>query len=498
MVRGILKFRFAHVAWVLAGLAVALPGQALATVWTVGPHGRQFAQLSELFRSENLAPGDVVSVDGGATYAGGIVVGDDDGGEPGMPVLIRWNGSGGSRPLLAGGGHTIKLEQSNHVVLQGLEISGGTRSCLFSEADDVIVRDVVIHDCPAHGILGADRNSGSFTLEDSELYRIGSGTTKHAIYMQSDEVAYPNAVFTMRHNYVHDGTGGVLVRVRHQRSRIYYNWIEASKYGELELIGPDCETQADSWNADRWREDADVVGNVIVHTNPRWKNAIRAGGDLNGRSQGRVRLVNNTIVFTNAGPANAVMVQLGLGSLEMHNNVVYQAEQGSAPAIVRENPAKEVDTPFCGPPSREPWTAGRKVAGSHNWVQSGATLVPPEWTQTIRGDNPGFADVASLQLWPRADSPLVDAGNDAPAAPVDFPYPTPLALPEFEPPLRTKTAFGTHRDRRIVGTHVDIGAFELAPRREVDVSAPTSMPMPGITSDIVRWLDDLLRRWLNG
>src|SRR3546814_13147378 len=87
-----------------------------------------------------------------------------------------------------------------------------------------------------------------------------------------------------------------------------------------------------------------------------WRNAVRIGGDLNGRSQGRVRMVNNTVLFTNSGQANAVMVQLGAGSLAMHNNVIYQAPAGSSPAIVRENPASNVSTPYCGPQIREPWT----------------------------------------------------------------------------------------------------------------------------------------------
>src|SRR5690606_17755205 len=48
-----------------------------------------------------------------------------------------------------------------------------------------------------------------------------------------------------------------------------------------------------------------------------------------------------------APAANAVMVQLGAESLEMHNNVVYQLPAGSTPAIVRENPPGEVATPYC-------------------------------------------------------------------------------------------------------------------------------------------------------
>ncbi len=441
-------------------VAVAMPMAASAATYTVGPSGRQYTQLSQLFNSRDLAPGDIVSVDGNATYNGDIVVGQDDGGAPGNPVIIRWNrASGSTRPVLQGGTHTIKFERANHVVFEGFEVRGGSRTCVFSEADDITVRDSVIHDCPSHGILGADNNSGSFTLEYSELYNTGAGTSRHTIYMQSDEVAYPNALFVMRYNYVHDGTGGVLVRVRHQRSQIYYNWIENSVYGEMELIGPDCETQTAGWTADLKREDADVVGNVIVHRNS-WRNAIRAGGDLNGRSQGRVRLVNNTIVFDRGGAANAVMVQLGLGSLEMHNNVVYQTASGSAPAIVRENPASDVDTPFCGPMGKDPWTSGRKVAGSNNWVQSGAALVPYEWTGTVSGSNPMFVNVAQGNLRPAAGSPLVGSGNNAPPSPSAFPYPSPLSIPGFDPPLRAKMAVGAQHARPIIGSRIDIGALE--------------------------------------
>lgn len=56
----------------------------------------------------------------------------------------------------------------------------------------------------------------------------------------------------------------------------------------------------------------------------------------------------------------------------MHNNVIYQPASGSAPNIVRENPASNVDTPYCGPQSQEPWSGGRKVWISNNWVQASA------------------------------------------------------------------------------------------------------------------------------
>lgn len=442
------------------GLLAAVPLSAAAATYTVGPSGRQYTQLSTLLGSVNLAPGDIVEVDGNATYSGNIVVGDDDSGTEANPVIIRWRRvAGASRPVLSGGVHTIKFEQSNHVVLEGFEITGGSSSCVFSEAHNATVRDAYIHDCPSHGILGADQNSGSFTLEYSEVARAGQGDRRHAIYMQSDEVVFPDTVFRMRYNYVHDATGGVLVRVRHQRAEIYYNWIEGSDLHEVELIGPDCETQKAGWTADLRREDADVVGNVIIHrASSRSGNAFRIGGDLNGRNQGRTRLVNNTIILDRGGSANAVLVQLGQGSLEMHNNAIYQSA-GSSPAIVRENPASDVATPYCGPQSREPWSNGRQVAGSNNWVQTSASLVPTEWTGTVRGTDPMLTDVAQRSLRPRAGSPLLAAGNNTPVTPAAFPFPSPQLLPAFDPPLRAKLAIGDAH-ARLVPSRIAIGALE--------------------------------------
>src|SRR5690606_27135062 len=184
--------------------------------------------------------------------------------------------------------------------------------------------------------------------------------------------------------------------------------------------------------------------------------------DLNGRSQGRVRLVNNTLVFLNRGAANAVMVQLGAGSLEMHNNVVHQVERGRL-AIVRENPPCSVETPFCGPQGREPWTTGRLVAGSHNWVPADASLVPPEWTATLAGTDPGFVDVGRLGLRPAADRPLRAAGTATPHPPARSAFPRPVAVATYEPPARVAPASGWTRARIHPGGRPDIGALEAVP-----------------------------------
>lgn len=440
-------------------LAALVPATLPAATYTVGPSGRQYTQLTTLVDSVDLAPGDIVLVDGNATYNGGIVVGDDDSGASGNPVTIRWTRAAGeTRPLLQGGSSTIKFEQSHFVTLEGFDITGGSFACVFNEANGTLVRDVLVRDCPSHGILGADQNSGSFTLEYSEVRGSGSGTTRHSMYMQNDQVLYPDAVFRMRYNYVHDGNGGILMRTRYSRSEIYYNWFESSTNEEVEFIGPDCEAQKASWTPDLVREDTDFVGNVIIHTST-WRNAIRTGGDLVGRNQGRVRLVNNTIIFDRPGTANAVRVQLGTDSVEMHNNVIHQTGS-SVPNVLEEN--YDVATPYCAPFDTDPWSSGRKVAGSNNWVKSGSNMVPPEWTATRSGADPGFEHLANRRLRPSAASPLADGGNGQPQTPGAFPFPSPLLLPAFDPPQRVKSGLNVRHARAVVGARIDIGALEQA------------------------------------
>jgi hypothetical protein len=453
-------------------------GIAEARTWTVGPSGRDAAQLSTLFNANDLAPGDIVEVDGNATY-GAVVMGEDDGGAPGNPVIVRWTRAAGqSRPVLQGGTHTFKFQRSNHVVFEGFEVRGGTSTCVFSEAHDITVRDAVIHACPGHGILGADLNSGSFTLEYSEIFDAGAGSTRHPIYMQSDEMAYPGSVFRMRFNYVHDGNGGNLLKNRHERAEIHSNWFEASVYQEIELIGPDCETQAAGWTRATKREDAELLNNVIVHTSATWPNAIRIGGDLNGASDGRVRMVGNTILFDRAGAGTAVYVQLGAGSIEMHGNAIFQTG-GTAPAILRENTG--ADTPFCAPFVTTPWSGARSVSGTRNWVQSTATAVPPEWTGTVTGGDPGFRDIAARNLRPSPTSPLRNAALNRPPSPAAFPMPWALPTVTYDPPPRAKLAPGDHRARIPQGYFtVDIGALE-----EVDIDSLIGpFELPGAASRV--------------
>jgi hypothetical protein len=420
------------------GLASATAG---ATTYEVGP-GQTYEELAAL---PALESGDLVLLTGNRTYAP-FAFWDD--GAPGDPVTIRGVRVDGHRPVISGGTNTIEAG-GDHYVFEGLELTGGSSRCFFHHAHDIVLRDSLVRDCPHQGILGADNDSGSLLLEFVEVRRCGQGTQNHQIYMATDEVAHPGAVFRMRHCWVHSGNGGNGVKTRAERNEIYYNRIEGSYYHELELIGPDPDGAQDGWSEGLAREDSDVVGNVLVKAGTNSDFAVvRIGGDGTGQTWGRYRFVNNTILVTSSSAA-VFRIFDGLESLEAHNNVF--ARQGSGPVnLTRTEDAQ--------------WLDSEVIVGSHNWFPTDSTNVPSEWTGSLTGGDPGFSAIPWNLFPASADSPLVDAGTLASAMAGDGAFPDPLVLPIFHPPALEEGGIdelGTNPLPRPGDGAIDIGAYEF-------------------------------------
>ena len=308
---------------------------------------------------------------------------------------------GAARPVLSGGTNTIELAGDN-TVLENVELTGGSFRCLYLHADGLLVRDSEVHDCPAHGILGADNDSGDATLERVEVHHAGDGDREHSIYVATDEIAHPGSVFRMRHCWVHDATGGNLVKSRAERNEIYYNRLEgnAASYHELELIGPDPGGGSVPPGV---REDSDVVGNLLVHRRTDFRSAARVGGDATGESEGRYRFVANTFIGPAEAPSFTVFRAFDrLESIEAVGNLMHRP---GGVQVMRDLEAE--------------WTNGaRSLSGHANWISAGSDL-STGLTGTLQGADPGLDGA-----WrPVAGSPLIDVGYGAPL------------VPRFEPPL---------------------------------------------------------------
>jgi hypothetical protein len=436
-----------------------------AATYQVGPT-RTHTDLNALFTAINLEPNDLVLVDGSTTYPGGIIMRDADSGAPNNPVTIRGViPNGGTRPLLLGGTNTIEFRSANHVVFENFEIAGtgdtltGTFRCLFHHSHDLTVRSVLIRDCPRHGILGADTDSGSLTVEYSEIRNSGSNQSQHAIYMSTDQVAYPGSIFRLQHSVVHDSRfddtrdGGNLIKSRAERNEIYYNYLSGAFFHELELIGPDPAGVAAGWTQALAREDSDVVGNLIIHTSS-FPSMIRIGGDGTsgtGHTLGRYRFANNTMVHfgnSTANPAVIFRTHFGIEALQAFNNVMWR-DAGTLRVWREESPTNWV-------------TGSAQFLGSNNWIQSGASFIPAGFTGSVQGANPGFSNISSmanLDVRPLANSALVNAGVNAPNVTPAFQISNSLGLPLAEP-ARSASVVQPFASRA-VDSAIDIGAFEF-------------------------------------
>lgn len=367
--------------------------QSVAATYSVGS-GQAFADLQSLFDSVNLEPGDIVNVQGNQSYTGGVIMRAEDSGSAGNPVTLRGIRVAGQRPILVGGINTIEFRQAQHVVFEGFEVAGTatgiiTFRCVYHYSHDLTIRDTLIRDCPRHGILSADELSGDLTVEYTEIRNTGtSADGEHSIYTTSDSNTYPNAVFRLRHSYIHDNNAGNLLKSRARRNEIYYNWFQGADVHALELIGPDPCCQPAGWNPDLIREDSDVVANVLVHSKATHFAMIRVGGDGTGESKGRYRFVNNTLLWTATGVATPVAwrAHFGIEAIEMHNNIVHRSGGGAFTILREESPTQ--------------WLSGRRVIGRNNVLSPGASA-PIEWLSTITASSAsaiGFVNEASFDL----------------------------------------------------------------------------------------------------
>ena len=411
---------------------------ANATTYNVGP-GKTYTTLQQV--QALLAPGDLVLVDGNTTYPGGVFLSIPGTAE--NPITIRGVRVNGNQPVISGGVYGINISNAHYNIIEGFVFTATTKAGIGHFADQVIIRDCVIRDNIKNGLIGYGQNSGSLTMEYCEIYHNGESTQSpnaHQIYMATDEAAFPNAVFRMQYCYIHDGNGGNNVKSRSGRNEIYYNWIEGATYHDLELIGPD-PTDNPLVDDNTLREDADVVGNVLVVA--AGGAACRAGSDGNGNGTfGRYHFVNNTFIMNGSG--DGVRGSLGVGTIEMHNNVFYNKISAASTRIFYDLDMQ--------------WSNGRQVIGTNNWIQTGTSFVPAEFTGSVSGTNPGFVNIGTANFNLLSTSPLINASNSAPPTIAAYPAINPLFPPLIHPPLHTPQSSPAVA-RPGVGI-LDIGAYE--------------------------------------
>lgn len=422
-------------------LVAALASEARAATYQVGA-SRTYARLQDV--TDRLAPGDVVEVDGNATYPSGVAI--ETSGTADRRITIRGLRVDGKRPIISGTDRFGFEINADYVTIEGFEITGGiTKAGIGQYGHEVRISDCLLHDFPnADGILGYGTGTGNTTIEYTEIHHTGNtapSSGRHQIYMATDESAHPGAAFRLQYCYIHDAVGNADVKSRSERNEIYYNWLESPGFHVMDLYGIDPDDNA-AVDEDTKREDSDVVGNVVI-CNPGYACA-RIGGDGTGNSKGRFRFVNNTFIQTGAG--DIIRTYQDVETLEMYNNVIYNTASGSSTRVLNDTDGS--------------WVHGsRLVLGSNNFIVTGATNIPTQLTATVTGSNPSFANAAGFSYTPATGSPLLNAGATSTPTVTSYPFANPLFPPTGTPPSRAAVLPGAAVPRASDGA-IDIGAIE--------------------------------------
>jgi hypothetical protein len=412
-----------------------------AATYQVGP-SRAYTRLQDV--TPRLGPGDVVEVDGNATYPSGVVL--DIPGTADRRITIRGVRVGGKRPIISGTDRFGFEIDADYITVEGFEITGGiTKAGIGQYGHEVRISDCLVHDFPnADAILGYGTGTGNTTIEYTEVHHTGNTVPTaghHQIYMATDEHAHPGSVFRLQYCYIHDAIGNSNVKSRSERNEIYYNWLESPGFHDMDLYGIDPEDN-ESVTQDTKREDSDVVGNIVV-CNPD-NSCARIGGDGTGNSKGRFRFVNNTFIQTGSG--DIIRTFQDVETLEMYNNVIYSTTAGRTTRVLNDDDGS--------------WVHGsRLVIGSNNFILTGATNIPTQLTGTVTESTPGFANAAAFDFTPATGSPLINAGAMSTPTVESYPFANPLFPPRSTPPFRTVLLPDSATARPSDGA-IDIGAVE--------------------------------------
>src|SRR5687767_8851425 len=157
--------------------ALILSTSAHALLYRVGP-GRTYTQVSQV--AGLLNPGDVVEIDGNATYNGVLWTRS---GTSAQPITIRGTLGGAQRPVINAGGAADAFRMDvNHYLVEDVVISNAINRCVYLRGTNLTLRRVVVHTCRDHGILGSDTLTGDMTLTEVEVYGSGNQAAPSAFH----------------------------------------------------------------------------------------------------------------------------------------------------------------------------------------------------------------------------------------------------------------------------------------------------------------------------
>ena len=403
---------------------IAWPATTAAAVYHVSPDDNWFGRI----HGDGLQPGDEVVLAGGE-YRDGRRLAMSHRGTAAQPVVIR--AAAGERAVLHrpdARQNTINVVGAQHLILRGLEITGGSTGIRLMKSET--------HPCKF------------VTLEGMHIHHIGgvAVTANHA------ENAYEGLVF--RGNHIHHTSGhgeGFYLGANNNADGstagyIYNSLIEGNYIHDLNgpgiSQGDGIEIKDGSFNnivRDNVIHDTNYPGVIVYGTDGKAPNVIERNVIWNSGDHGiqaaAEAVIRNNITFDNRGDGihSHDHQSARVGNLQiLHNTIVFRlrggagirispsGEKGLAGPVVIANNAIYVDRGGSALrlPSSAAAAAAMTVAGN---VGSGKAegLAADVGRAAFRSEGNLGADL-DAHFFPRRGSTLIGAGNPRFAVADDF------------------------------------------------------------------------------
>lgn len=394
-----------------ACLAVTLIAPASAATWSVAPGAAYPTPCSAITRA---APGDIVEIAGGHTYAGDVCT------VAAANLTIR--GING-RPRIdaagrnAAGKGTWVITGSN-VLVENVEMLGATvadqnGAALRLEGTHFTLRNSYLHD-NENGILSGVNTASDIVIEGSEFAFNGFGTGyTHNLYIGNARS------LTFRNNYSHDARVGHNLKSRAQTNTILYNRFSSTPPGTAGVTPGQPSYEIDLPNAG----SAYIIGNVIEQPSANQNPNMVAYGMEGASNPGQdLYVVNNTFLNDDSSGGTFVLVGASVATPVLLQNNVFAG---------------------IGPLSNQAGALERS---------------------NYRSAAPAFVDRAAYDLRPTSGAPFIDAGS-APGASASGVSLTPTRHYKHLAMSEPRPADGA----------IDIGAYEASgvTPPDADTLAPT-------------------------
>ncbi len=401
--------------------AVACPPPATAAVHELTPNGKWF----DVLHGDRLKPGDeVVLAEGVYRDRRRLVMGHRGTGE--RPVVIR--AADGARAVLHrpdARQNTINIEGGQHLVLRGLEITGGSTAIRMTRSSKHACKFVTLEQMHIHHVGGVavtanhpgNAYEGLIFRGNHIHHTSGHGEGFYLGCNNKPDGTTPGYIFNsiVEQNYIHDLNGpkvsqgdGIEIKDGSYNNIVRDNVIHDTKYPGVIVYGtdgkpPNIVARNVVWNSGD--HGIQAAAEAIVRNNITFNNRYDGIHSHTHQSAqvGNLRIVHNTIVCKRAGGAGIRISAKRLsGPIAVANNAIYAAANECAMRL-----------PETGGPGPAVTIAGN--AGTGKLIGIPAGVVRSGWNAT--GSRQRDLD---QQCFPRTGSLLIGRADPAFAAPDDF------------------------------------------------------------------------------